>query len=404
MTDDEPDRPAPPKPPHGCWLFAGLVLAGVLGFAGAVVAGVVFNAPFGVIAAIMFGTPGLYIVALCVLSIRHTRKYGLAGTDLTPEQRAAAPLVTPLVGAFLGITAVAIGGVIAARVLNAPVWVTPVAFLTPGVMFSIFAWPYLKSLAGRIKRAAPSPEKAAAVARTSARSVPEATPADADADEFPTLPAIDTEPGRRLAHRLPPAEASAGCTCLGVLGVAAFWNGIVSVFLWQAAKGFAKGNPEWFLVLFLIPFVLIGLLLAFAAVFAAGAWAIAVLAGTVTVEVDEHPFVPGGRYRGHVAQTGLFRLAKVGVELACVEAATYQSGTTESTDKKAVAKQPAELAEPFPSAPLDFELVVPADAMHSFAAAKNAIAWNVTVWGRVLVVLPYSRSFQVVVRPGSEHG
>ncbi len=43
--------------------------------------------------------------------------------------------------------------------------------------------------------------------------------------------------------------------------VAIFWNGITSIFVWQILDGFKKDNPDWVLVLFMIPFVLIGLAL-----------------------------------------------------------------------------------------------------------------------------------------------
>jgi len=42
---------------------------------------------------------------------------------------------------------------------------------------------------------------------------------------------------------------------------ALFWNGIVSVFVWQLVSGWREGHFDWFLGLFLTPFVLIGLLL-----------------------------------------------------------------------------------------------------------------------------------------------
>gem|GEM_PF-2716050 len=40
-----------------------------------------------------------------------------------------------------------------------------------------------------------------------------------------------------------------------------FWNGIVAVFLFQVLGGFHRGRPEWFLTIFLIPFLLVGLAL-----------------------------------------------------------------------------------------------------------------------------------------------
>jgi hypothetical protein len=42
---------------------------------------------------------------------------------------------------------------------------------------------------------------------------------------------------------------------------AVFWNGIVSVFVGIAVHGWMKGNPEWFLMVFMIPFVAVGLFL-----------------------------------------------------------------------------------------------------------------------------------------------
>lgn len=402
MAEPDPDGPPdPPKSPRGCWLVAGFFLAGAAGFAGAVVAGFGLNAPPGVVGAIMFGTPALYVVVLCLLAIRHMRKSSFAA-GLTPEQRAVMPVVTPLLSAFLLVGVVSIGGVILAQFLGAPFWVTPVVFFAPPVMLVVFAWLHLKTLPARLKRAAPSPEKAAAASAPKPHRRTELSTRPTDPDDFPTVPTGGTYSGTHLAHRLADADLGAGCACLGVLGAAAFWNGIVSVFVWQAVQGLLRGNPEWFLMVFLIPFVLIGLGLVLAAVLAAGVWVVSLLVGKVMVEMDDHPLAPGGCYRGHVAQVGPCRLTKVGVELACEEAATYMSGTTESTDKKVVAKQLAELPEPLPAAPLDFELVVPTDAMHSFVAKKNKINWKLTVWGRVFGVLPYQRSFEVVVRPGAD--
>ncbi len=45
----------------------------------------------------------------------------------------------------------------------------------------------------------------------------------------------------------------------GVLLLAVFCNGIVSVFVWQVIKGFQSGRPDWFLTIFMIPFVAVGI-------------------------------------------------------------------------------------------------------------------------------------------------
>lgn len=74
-------------------------------------------------------------------------------------------------------------------------------------------------------------------------------------------PPIDTSGPLKLR----PASSPFG-TLGAVLFVALFWNGLVSVFIWQDVVTWGKGGPSWFLALFLIPFVLIGLLLIYGVV------------------------------------------------------------------------------------------------------------------------------------------
>jgi hypothetical protein len=49
---------------------------------------------------------------------------------------------------------------------------------------------------------------------------------------------------------------------VGTIVIGLIWNGLVSLFVWQAIESWRLGSPDWFLMLFLSPFVLIGLLLA----------------------------------------------------------------------------------------------------------------------------------------------
>ncbi|HSL81811.1 MAG TPA: DUF3592 domain-containing protein, partial [Thermoanaerobaculia bacterium] len=48
---------------------------------------------------------------------------------------------------------------------------------------------------------------------------------------------------------------------VGATFIALFWNGIVGVFVWQAWEGWRAGSPDGCLTLFILPFLLIGLLL-----------------------------------------------------------------------------------------------------------------------------------------------
>ncbi len=53
-------------------------------------------------------------------------------------------------------------------------------------------------------------------------------------------------------------------TLIGVIVFAAFWNGIISVFVWQVIQSWARHRPEYLLTIFMIPFLLVGLGLIFA--------------------------------------------------------------------------------------------------------------------------------------------
>jgi hypothetical protein len=46
---------------------------------------------------------------------------------------------------------------------------------------------------------------------------------------------------------------------LGVIFICLFWNGIVSAFVVEVVSGWRAGHPDWWLTLFMVPFVVIGL-------------------------------------------------------------------------------------------------------------------------------------------------
>ncbi|HSS50971.1 MAG TPA: DUF3592 domain-containing protein, partial [Thermoanaerobaculia bacterium] len=77
------------------------------------------------------------------------------------------------------------------------------------------------------------------------------------------LPAAPVEPVSGPLELKP--DATPGAKFFGLTFVTLFWNGIVSVFVFQAVKMWREGTPAGFMNLFLLPFVLIGLLLLFAA-------------------------------------------------------------------------------------------------------------------------------------------
>lgn len=178
----------------------------------------------------------------------------------------------------------------------------------------------------------------------------------------------------------PIRKASRGRVVGSVL-FALVWNGIVSAFVYQAWRTVESGRPEWVLIVFLIPFVIIGL----------GA-----LAGVVAeilrlfnprIEIASE----GGdlcldrplrlRYRSHGS---VHRIAHLRISLHGVEKATYSQGKSRSTSEhEFYGAVLLETSDPREMVQGRLEAELPADAMHSFQSENAAIEWRLKVEGMV---------------------
>lgn len=182
-----------------------------------------------------------------------------------------------------------------------------------------------------------------------------------------------------------------------------FWNGIVSVFVVIAISGHLEGDPEWFLTLFIIPFVLVGIALI---VFFIRQMLVTTGIGPTQVEISDHPLHPGEPCRLFVSQSGRLQINSLEVLLVCEEEATYRQGTDTRTETREVHRQEVfrrEGSEVRRGLPFETEcaLKVPEGAMHSFKADHNRIKWKVVVQGDVAGWPDYKRSFPVIIRPSN---
>jgi len=201
--------------------------------------------------------------------------------------------------------------------------------------------------------------------------------------------------GRQVSGKWPPpAGLSEGPTVLspgkkrlvgavGILIFALFWNGIVSVFVWQVVEGFQKGRPEWFLTLFMIPFVLVGL-----AVVLAFFYQLLALANPKPVVT----LSPGKLRPGQQAEISwriaskAQRIKQMKIALWGVESATYRQGTNSHTSREVFYEQilfQSTLNADIRSGSVVFEL--PADAMPSLDTGNNSIEWEIRVTGGISV-------------------
>ncbi len=221
--------------------------------------------------------------------------------------------------------------------------------------------------------------------------------------KYPYIPdgsEITSSPGTRLAYRLPLTQ-SPGWTLFGLLAVCLAWNGAVSVFVVMAVGSIFAGAPDWPIMLFIVPFLAVGvvLVLVFARLLRRTAGI-----GPTLVEISDHPLLPGRSYRLFLSQSGNLTLKSLEVSLACEEEAVFRQGTNARTESREVFRQSLHAGGSAiirPGEPLEAEcdVPIPAEAMHSFRASHNQVQWKLMVRGEIVGWPGFQRSFPVVVRP-----
>ncbi|MEM9021691.1 MAG: DUF3592 domain-containing protein [Planctomycetota bacterium] len=174
----------------------------------------------------------------------------------------------------------------------------------------------------------------------------------------------------------------------GLLFFALFWNGILSVFVYQAAQGWMTGDVDVCLTVFMVPFVMVGLVVV-AAFFQS---LLVIVAPAVVLTLDRRAIPLGGATTLRWSVAGRpGRLHGLTISLVGTESATYRRGTNTVTDthdfytEHLVGGDLAEQGEADPLAlPVDSDrgeltLRVPADTMHSFKSSNNKVTWTLRV-------------------------
>jgi hypothetical protein len=187
---------------------------------------------------------------------------------------------------------------------------------------------------------------------------------------------------------------------IGMIFIAAFWNGIVSVFVISLYREFQRGQfggGDWFVAAFLTPFVLIGLGLIGGVFYTF----LALFNPRPTLTINSASIPLGGllkiqwRLTGRVSSIHLFK-----VWLEGVEKATYRRGTDTRTDSETFAKIDLfETTDLFEMAEGSAEVEIPGDTMHSFNAPNNKIEWSLHVHGDIALWPDVSASFPITVLP-----
>ncbi|MCX6878418.1 MAG: DUF3592 domain-containing protein [Verrucomicrobia bacterium] len=186
---------------------------------------------------------------------------------------------------------------------------------------------------------------------------------------------------------------------LGMVFVTAFWNGIVSVFLWHVASEWRSGHAPWFLTLFLTPFVLIGTGLLLGAVHALGA--IFNPRPQLTLEPG-HPRLGQNLTVTWQLPGGAARLGNLRIVLRGEEIATYRRGTTTATDR-AIFHEAVVFESDLPAmmALGRAAITLPDTLMPSWKADNNRIEWSLHIEGRIRLWPDLADSHVLTIHPAA---
>jgi hypothetical protein len=193
-------------------------------------------------------------------------------------------------------------------------------------------------------------------------------------------PIVATEPATEGPVVLKPASTPLG-GFIGSIIFAVFWNGIVSVFLVNVVGEWNRGNQPWFLTIFLIPFVLVGLFLLGMVVVTF----LKLFNPRVRLMISSATPALGGELQLSWTFTGAVnRLRQLTISIEAREEAHYRRGTRSYTDKETFFR--TELVKTRGHGTIcsgNCLAVLPADSVPSLDAPNNKIIWTLKVHGDI---------------------
>ena len=201
-----------------------------------------------------------------------------------------------------------------------------------------------------------------------------------------------------------PVELEPASGPLGKLGcsiaVALLWNGLVSVFVWIFVKEWMAGSRDWFLALFLTPFVLIGLLL-----LAGIPYSILALANPRPRLKLDRSAIPAGESAqiawSFTGWTSRLRGLRVWLECSRTTTETTQSESGVSTSTNTEVVDTIEIFERGPGRQLvsgTASFTVP-EAAAPTAEGPAAIAWKLKLQGEIAWWPDVSEEYEIRVLP-----
>lgn len=212
---------------------------------------------------------------------------------------------------------------------------------------------------------------------------------------------VSTEP-----RELKPSESPFG-KLMFLIVFALFWNGIVSVFVFQIFKDARGSHGDWAgglfhggLTLFMVPFVLVGIGL----IVGVGYSFLALFNPRVHLTVTPGAVALGDALALEWTIRGRAdKIARLCVTLEGREEATYQNGKNTSTARAVFSK--TEIMNTTDRAGIAYgqaRAALPRDAMHSLDTGHNKIVWALCVRGEIPRWPDVKEEYPLIVLPAKK--
>lgn len=183
----------------------------------------------------------------------------------------------------------------------------------------------------------------------------------------------------------------------GSILTAAFWNGIISVFLFQVIEAWQKGDPDWFLTLFLIPFVFVGMGMILNIFYRLIACFNA--APILTISPAEITLSETTQLKWKTL-SGEQKLKHFTIYLVGEEAAERERGKGTVTDISIFYEQALiDTKDPRKIRRGEAEISLPTDTMHTWESDSNAIQWSLRVRAKISFWPDIKDNYDVTVLP-----
>jgi hypothetical protein len=184
----------------------------------------------------------------------------------------------------------------------------------------------------------------------------------------------------------------------GVLFICLFWNGIVSVFVFQAVNSWRSGHPEWALTLFMIPFVVIGLAMIGGVFY----WLLALLNPRPHLIVTPGAVPLGGTLQVQWNFTGRAGvLQNLRLRLEGREEAASRGDNSNTVTSIFSNLEIADVTTPREMRSGEARVTIPAGLVPSLAGIHNKIIWAIQVHGQIVRGPDVKAEFPVTVLPAA---